>query len=79
MMCFLGYIIAAQDLKEFIDEDVRNKLMFKFEDKFLKPLEGFTISFAKDENDLEYCRVDFCGESATIYLSLIHDWANTSK
>lgn len=79
MMCFLGHIMAAQDQKEFIDEDVRSKLMSKFENKFLNPLEGFTICFGKDENNLEYCKVDFCGESATIPLSLLRDWANTSK
>lgn len=79
MMCFLGHIIAAQNQKEFIDEDVRSKLMSKFESKFLKPLEGFTISFGRDEINLEYCKVDFCDESVTIRLTLLSDWANITR
>jgi broad specificity phosphatase PhoE len=77
MMCFIGHIIAEQEGKDFIDEDIKEKLMSKFESGFFKPLEGFEVMFNNSVSN--NCWVDFCNEKFTIPFSLLFGLAGANK
>lgn len=51
LMCFLGYAIAFNHSKDFIDEDIKEELLTLFRGSFIKPLQGFEVIFSPSSNE----------------------------
>lgn len=75
LMCFLGHILALEQNKDFIDEDVRAELLSLLGGNFIRPLHGFEITFPVNTKG---CLVSFSSRSIDLPLGFLETVAESA-
>jgi len=73
LMCFLGHVFAFEEGKDFIDEEVKDRLQSYFESGFVKPLEGFNVTISENHLGEKITELVFSNEKHKLPIEFLNE------